>query len=82
MKDDIVGLFLRLSSRSFHILIADGIHDVVETFVQVNGVEKILFLRGYTEISLTNGGMKSAIYVGTIPSYFMHKIQSLLVSSY
>ena len=35
------GLVLRLSSRLFHILIADGIHGLVETFVQVNGVEKI-----------------------------------------
>ena len=27
----------------------------------------IVFLRGYPEISLTNGGIKSAIYVGIIP---------------
>ena len=68
LKDVTVGLVLRRLSRLFHILIADGIHDLVETFVQVNGVEKILiFLRGYPEISLTNGGIKSAIYVGTIP---------------
>ena len=39
LKDDSVGLFLRLSSRLFYILIADGIHDLVETFVRVNGVE-------------------------------------------
>ena len=34
----------------------------------MNGEEKLLlFLRGTPEISLTNGGIKSAIYVGTIP---------------
>ena len=50
------------------MLIADGIHDVNETIVRVNGVEKILlFLRGYLEISLTKRGIMSAIYVGTIP---------------
>ena len=33
----------------------------------MKGVEKLLlFLRGYPEISHTNGGIKSAIYVGTI----------------
>ena len=58
LKDDIVGLFLRLSPRLFHILIADGLHNLIETFVPVNGVEKsLLFLRGYPEISLTNGGL-------------------------
>ena len=47
LKDDIVGLLLSLSSRWFHILIADGIHDLVETCVRVNGVEKLsIFLRG------------------------------------
>ena len=36
----------------------------------MNGVEKVLlFLRGYPKISLTNGGIKSAIYVGTIPLF-------------
>ena len=47
LKDDIVGLVLRLSSRLFRILIADGIHDLAETFVRVNGLEKLsFFLRG------------------------------------
>ena len=41
LQDDIFGLALRLSSRLFHILIAGGIHDLVETFVRVNGVEKL-----------------------------------------
>ena len=68
MKDDIVGLFIRPSSRLLNILIADGYHDIDETFVRVNGVEEIsLFLRGYPEIFLTNGGIMSAIYDGTIP---------------
>ena len=45
---------------------ADGIHDLSDILVRVNGVEKLLlFLRGYPEISLTNGGNKSAIYDGT-----------------
>ena len=40
----------------FHILVADGIHDLNDILVRVNGVEKLLlFLRGYPEISLTNG---------------------------
>ena len=70
LKYDIVGLFLRHSARLFHIRIADGIYDLVETFVRVNGVEKILlFMRGYPEMSLTNVGIKSAIYVGTIPLF-------------
>ena len=37
----------------------------------MNGVEKYYYFGGggggYPEISLTNGGIKSAIYVGTIP---------------
>ena len=40
LKYDIVGLVLRLSSRLFHILKADCIHDLFETFVRVNGLEK------------------------------------------
>ena len=40
LKDVIVGLFLRLLFRLLHILIAEGIHDLVETFVRVHGVEK------------------------------------------
>ena len=45
---------------------ADGIHDLSDILVRVNGVEKLLlFLRGYPEISLTNGGNKSVIYDGT-----------------
>ena len=68
LKDDIVGLVLRFSSRLFHILIADCIHYLVETFVRVNSVEKILlFLKGYPKIQLSNGGIKSTIYVGTFP---------------
>ena len=63
-----VDLFLRPSSRLLNILIADGNHDIDETFVRVNGVEEILlFLRGYPEIFLTNGGIMAAIYDGTIP---------------
>ena len=81
LKDDIVGLFLRHSARLFHILIA-GIHDHVETFVRVNGVEKILlFMRGYPEISLTNGGIKSAIYVGTIPLFTTLCINTIFLVS-
>ena len=53
LKDDIVGLVLILSSRLFHILIADGIHDLVESFVRVNGEEKLLlFLRGTLKFHL------------------------------
>ena len=53
LKDDIVGLFLRLSSRLFQILIADGILDLVETFVRVKGVEKLLsFLRSTPKFHL------------------------------
>ena len=49
-------------SSVFHILMADGIHDFSDILVRVNGVEKLLlFLRGYPEISLTNGGNKSVI---------------------
>ena len=56
------------SSEVFHILMADGIPDHDEILVRVNCVEKfLLFLRGYPEISLTNGGNKSAIYDGTSP---------------
>ena len=65
-----VGRFFRPSSREFYILIADGIQDFDETFVRVEGVEKLLlFLRGYPEISQTNGGniCNSTIYDGTIP---------------
>ena len=45
-KDDIVGMVLRLWSRLFHILIADGIHDLVETFVRLNGVKKTIISEG------------------------------------
>ena len=55
LKDNIVGWLLRPSSRVFHILMADGIHDLIEILVRVNGVEKLLFLS------------KSAIYDGTSP---------------
>ena len=48
LKDNIVGWFLRPSSRVFHILMADCIHDLIEILVWVNGVEKLLFLRGFT----------------------------------
>ena len=34
--------------KTFHILIADGIHNLVEIFVQVNGVEKIFISEGVT----------------------------------
>ena len=50
-------------------MMADGIHDLSDIFVRVNGVEKLLFLRGYPEISLTNGGNKSVIYDGTSPLF-------------
>ena len=63
-----VGRFFRPSSREIHILIADGTQDFDETFVRVKGIEMLLlFLRGYPEISLINGGSKSTIYDGTIP---------------
>ena len=68
LKYVLVGRFFRPSSREFHILIAGGIEDSDETFVRVKGVEKLLlFLRGYHEISQTNGGSKSTIYDGTLP---------------
>ena len=55
------------SSRAVRILMADGLHNLNEILVRVNGVEKLLFLRGYPEIPLTNGGNKSSIYDGTSP---------------
>ena len=62
LKDNIVDWFLRPSSRVFHILMTDGIHDLNEILVRVNGLEKLLlFLRGYPEFSLTNRGNKSVI---------------------
>ena len=65
---DFIGWFLRPSSRVFRILMADGLHDLDEILVRINGVEKLLlFLRGYPGISLNNGGNKSAIYDGTGP---------------
>ena len=64
LKDNIVGWCLMPSSRVFHILMADGIHDLNEILVRVISVEKfLLFLRGYPQISFTNGGNKSAIYI-------------------
>ena len=67
----------------FHILIADGIHDLVETFVRVNDVEKILlFLRGYHEISLYEWRNKvSNICWNHSIFNFMHKIQFLIGKS-
>ena len=68
LNDNIFGLFLRISSRVFHILMADNIHDINEILVWVNGVEKLLlFLWRYPEVSLTNRGFKSAIYDETSP---------------
>ena len=37
-------LVLRPSSRVFHILMADGIHDLDEILVRVNGVEKFFVI--------------------------------------
>ena len=52
---------------------ADGIHDLSDILVRVNGVEKLLlFLRGYPEISLTNGGNKSVIYDRTSPLFTLY----------
>ena len=52
---------------------ADGKHDLSDILVRVNGVEKLLlFLRGYPEISLTNGGNKSVIYDGTSPLFTLY----------
>ena len=52
---------------------ADGIHYLSDILVRVNGVEKLLlFLRGYPEISLTNGGNKSVIYDGTSPLFTLY----------
>ena len=66
-------LILGRSSRVFHILMDDRIHDLSDILVQVNGVEKLLlFLRGYPEISLTNAGNKSVIYVGTSPLFTLY----------
>ena len=63
---------------------AGGIHDFSDILVRVNGVEKLLlFLRWYPEISLTNGGNKSAIYDETSPLLtFYIKCSFLLVSFY
>ena len=68
----------------FHILMADGIHDLSDILGRVNGVEKLLlFLRGYPEILLTNGGNKSVIYDGTSSLFTLYiKMQFLLVSPY
>ena len=80
LKDDIVGLVLRPSSRLFHILLADGILELVGTFVPVNGAEKnIIFLRGHPEISLTKEELSSEIYVGTIPLLILCIKYNLLV---
>ena len=49
---------------------ADGIHDLSDILVRVSGIENLLlFLRGYPEISLTNGVNKSVIYDGTNPLF-------------
>ena len=45
-----VGRFFRPSSRDCHILIADGIQDLDETFVRVKGVEKLLLFLPKTYI--------------------------------
>ena len=34
---------LRPTSRSFYILVADGMHDLDEIIVQMNGVEKYYY---------------------------------------
>ena len=47
LKYDIVGWFLIPSSRWFHILLVDSIHDLEEICVRANDIEKLLlFLRG------------------------------------
>ena len=51
LKGQYLWLVFRPSSRVFHILMADGVHDINEILVRVNGVEKLLlFLRGYPGI--------------------------------
>ena len=51
--DDMIGWLLIHSSRLFHILLADGIHDLDKIFVRVNGGEKLLlFLRGSPKFHL------------------------------
>ena len=43
---------------------ADGIHDLSDILVQVNGVEKLLlFLREYPKTSNTNRGNKPVHYL-------------------
>ena len=56
IKDNIFGWFLRPSSRVFHILMTDSIHDLNEILFLVNGVEKLLlFLRGTPKFHLLMG---------------------------
>ena len=54
-----VDIFLRLSSRQFQSLKADGIQDFCKILVQLRGTGVfLLFLKGKSEISLTKGGIK------------------------
>ena len=56
LKDNIIGWFLRPSSRASHILMADGIQDLDEITVRVNGAEKLLlFLRESPNFHLLMG---------------------------
>ena len=64
--------FVKSITHSY-ILMADGIHDLSDIQVQVNGVEKLLlFLKGYPEMSLTNWGNKLVIYDGTSPLFTLY----------
>ena len=62
---------------------ADGIHDINEILVRVNGVEQLLlFLRGTPKFHLLMGE-KSVKYDGTSPLLTLYiKCSFLLVSSY
>ena len=54
-KEQYLLLVLRPSSRVFHILMVDGKHGLNEILFRVNGVEKLLFLRGTPKFHLLMG---------------------------
>ena len=64
-----VDKFFKSSSREFHSLMDDGIHDFCEIQVLFKGNKIfLLFLRGQSEISLLRGGIQPRIYDGTMPA--------------
>ena len=71
----------KLSSKQFHSLIEDGIHDFCEIQVLFKGTEIfLLFLRGYSEVLITRGGIKPRIYKGTMPALTLYREFTLLPS--